>query len=167
MMQSAYIGLGSNLAAPVEQVERALLALAALEGCTVTARSGLYRNPPMGPQEQPEFINAVARLETQLSAPELLRVLKETEAALGRRESTVRWGPRIIDLDLLLYGEESITTAELTVPHPGIAARAFVLVPLHEIAPALTIPGAGPVAALLQDVDTGSVVLLEKARTAV
>ena len=110
------------------------------------ARSSLYRSAPFGPVPQADFVNAVVALDTGLRPAALLRALQAIEDALGRDRSTVRWGPRAIDLDLLLYGEEVIQSDVLTVPHPGIAERNFVLLPLREIAPQLVIPGLGPLA---------------------
>lgn len=141
----AYIGLGSNLDAPQAQVERAVGALDKIPGCHVAARSSLYRSAPFGPVRQADFVNAVAALQTTLSAEDLLRALQGVERALGR-EPTERWGPRVIDLDLLLYGDAIIDEPHLKVPHPGIGARNFVLLPLRQIAPDLTIPGVGRLA---------------------
>jgi 2-amino-4-hydroxy-6-hydroxymethyldihydropteridine diphosphokinase len=145
----AYVGLGSNLDNPASQVQRAFTALASLPHVRVVARSSLYRSPPFGPVEQPDFVNAVAGVLTTLDAPRLLRELKTLEAALGRAAPVVRWGPRQIDLDLLVHGTTRIATEALTVPHPGIVERAFVLQPLAEIAPALDVPGLGRVVTLL------------------
>jgi 2-amino-4-hydroxy-6-hydroxymethyldihydropteridine diphosphokinase len=150
----AYVGLGSNLDGPVAQVERGLAALAGLPRTRCVARSSLYRSKPFGPVAQPDFVNAVAGLLTQLHPGEFLAELKSLEDRLGRERPVVRWGPRRIDLDLLVYGDARIDEAELTVPHPGIAGRAFVLAPLAELAPDLDVPGAGRVRALLDRVDT-------------
>lgn len=103
----------------------------------------------MGPQDQPDYINAVAELETMLPALRLLALLQEIENRQGRLRGPVRWGPRTLDLDLLIYGQERIVDPTLTVPHPGIAGRAFVLYPLAEIAPGLHIPGLGPLQGFL------------------
>jgi 2-amino-4-hydroxy-6-hydroxymethyldihydropteridine diphosphokinase len=108
----------------------------------------------MGPVTQPDFVNAVAALVTQLDARTLLRYLKALEVTLGRAAPVVRWGPRLIDLDLLVHGATRIAEAEITVPHPGLAERAFVLLPLADIAPSLEVPGIGTVSVLLQRVDT-------------
>ena len=147
----AYVGLGSNLDDPERQVALAFAALERLPESRLVLRSGLYRSAPVGPVEQPDFINAVAGMLTRLPARELLAALKDLEAQLGRARPVVRWGPRRIDLDLLVYGNERHHEPELEVPHPGIASRAFVLMPLAEIAPALQVPGRGRVAKLLQD----------------
>ncbi len=144
-----YIGLGSNLDDPKRQVRKALHALTSLPGSTLCRYSSLYRSPPMGPQDQPDYINAVAELETSLSAAELLSLLQAIENQQGRVRGAVRWGPRTLDLDILIYGQAQIKAPELTVPHPGIAERPFVLYPLAEIAPDLEIPGRGALQELL------------------
>ena len=141
----AYIGLGSNLEDPRAQVVRALAELAEVSGSRLLAQSSLYRTPPMGPAGQPDYVNAVAALETTLAPHALLDALQAIERRHARLRD-VRWGPRTLDLDLLTYGALQLHDARLTVPHPGIASRAFVLVPLAEIAPTLDIPGLGPVA---------------------
>ncbi|HEY5810208.1 MAG TPA: 2-amino-4-hydroxy-6-hydroxymethyldihydropteridine diphosphokinase, partial [Povalibacter sp.] len=122
--------------------------LASLERSSLIARSALYRSAPLGPQDQPEFVNAAAGLLTQLTPGQLLDALKTVEQSMGRAVPIVRWGPRRIDLDLLVYGAQRITEPELTVPHPGVPLRNFVLYPLLDIAPALDVPGHGSVAAL-------------------
>jgi 2-amino-4-hydroxy-6-hydroxymethyldihydropteridine diphosphokinase len=148
------VALGSNLDDPRAQVERAMTALAGLPDTRLVLRSSLYRSRPFGPVEQPDFVNAAAGLLTQLEPARLLVQLKGLEASLGRERPAVRWGPRQIDLDLLLHGESRITEPDLTVPHPGLAERAFVLVPLAEISPDLTVPGRGRVRELLARVDS-------------
>lgn len=141
----AYVGLGSNLEQPEEQLLRALDELSRLPGTRLSASSGLYRNPPMGPVPQPDYVNAVAALETGLSPLELLDGLQAIEQAHGRVRIE-RWGPRTLDLDLLLYAERVIDEPRLQVPHPGLHERPFVLYPLAEIAPGLIIPGRGSLA---------------------
>jgi 2-amino-4-hydroxy-6-hydroxymethyldihydropteridine diphosphokinase len=131
----AYVGLGSNLENPRHQVETALQALTALKQSTLLAHSFLYRTRPIGPQNQPDFINAVACLETTLDAEVLLEQLQAIEQAHRRIRGNERWGPRTLDLDLLLYGEGSIDKPHLQIPHPEMANRAFVLLPLSDIAP--------------------------------
>ena len=155
---TAYLGLGSNLDDPAAQVGRAIEALAALPDSRLVAVSSFYRNPPMGPQDQPDYVNAVVALETALAARDLLAAMQAIERAQGRDRSGPRWGPRTIDLDLLVYGDQVIDEHHLRVPHPGIAERAFVLVPLAEVAPDARIPGQAPLAALLAAVDQASVV---------
>jgi 2-amino-4-hydroxy-6-hydroxymethyldihydropteridine diphosphokinase len=149
----AFVGLGGNLGNPVAQLRRAADRLAADPRLKLTARSSLYRSPPMGLPDQPDYVNAVVQLETALSPEDLLALLLETEAALGRRRDGPRWGPRVIDLDLLWQGEARRDTPELRLPHPGIVERAFVLYPLAEIAGDQEIPGLGPVRELLRRVE--------------
>jgi 2-amino-4-hydroxy-6-hydroxymethyldihydropteridine diphosphokinase len=142
----AAVGLGSNLDDPARQVRAALRALARLPDTTLLAQSSLYASPPWGLAEQPWFVNAAATLETGLSAALLHAQLKAIEDAAGRRRDGPRWGPRILDLDLLLYGDAAIDTPELAVPHPRMVGRAFVMLPLAEIAGSWLIPGGGSVA---------------------
>jgi 2-amino-4-hydroxy-6-hydroxymethyldihydropteridine diphosphokinase len=149
----AFIGLGSNLDDPPAQVRRALDALREIQSSTLVRASGLYRTPPWGVAEQPPFINAVAELHTALSAPELLQQLIAVERAAGRVRAGARWGPRVLDLDLLLYGDAIVDVAGLHVPHPHLQERAFVLLPLAELAPDLAVPGRGKVGDLLARVD--------------
>jgi 2-amino-4-hydroxy-6-hydroxymethyldihydropteridine diphosphokinase len=130
----AYVGLGANLGEPRAQLQAALTALAAADEVEVVRVSSFYLNPPLGPPDQPWYVNAAAQVRTRLAPEELLRVLQGIESALGRVRGE-HWGPRAIDLDLLLYGGEVITAADLTVPHPEMHRRGFVLVPLAEIAP--------------------------------
>jgi len=142
----AYVGVGSNLDDPEQQVQAALEALAGLPDTRRISHSATLRNAALGPQPQPDYVNAVAGLLTQLAPVELLDALLAIERQQGRDRSTsVRWGPRRIDLDLLVYGDVVMETERLVVPHPGIASRNFVLFPLLEIAPALRVPGLGPV----------------------
>lgn len=149
----AYIGLGSNLADPVQQVARALDELNALPRSRLVARSGLYRSAPLGPSDQPDYINAVAAIDTQLDAKILLRHLQGIESLHGRVRNGERWGPRTLDLDLLLYGNEISSDAELTLPHPGAHERVFVLAPLCAVASQCIIPGKGRVDDLLRACD--------------
>ncbi|WFP49637.1 2-amino-4-hydroxy-6-hydroxymethyldihydropteridine diphosphokinase [Methylomonas sp. EFPC3] len=145
----AYIGLGSNLDNPVEQLKQARTEIATLAGVAELAFSSLYLSTPVGPQDQPDFVNAVMKISTSLAAAELLSQLQAIETAHGRLR-LVRWGARTLDLDILLYGASIITEAQLVVPHPEMAKRGFVLYPLADIAPAdLPIPGFGPLADLL------------------
>lgn len=157
----AYVGLGSNLDEPVVQVRRALVALEALPQTRLVARSSLYRSPPMGPPDQPDYVNAVAALLTALPAAELLAALQAIEAAQGRRRDGPRWGPRTLDLDLLLYGDLALNSETLVLPHPGLAERPFVLVPLLEVAPGLRVPGGSPVAQLATRVGGGGLARLD------
>ena len=150
---SAYIGLGSNLDDPIRQIDDAFKLLDALPESDVVSRSSMYRSEPYGPVEQPDFINAVAGLRTILPAVSLLELLQDIERTQGRAREHQRWGPRIIDLDLLVFGAQEITDTALTVPHSGIAERNFVLLPLREIAPNLLIPGLGLLSDIVVDVD--------------
>lgn len=150
---SAWVGLGSNLGGPVQQICRALRHIDGRAGIRVSARSSLYRNPPMGPADQPDYVNAVARLETTLTPLALLRSLQGIEREAGRIRDGRRWGARVLDLDLLLWGNRRLRSAELTLPHPGLPARAFVLYPLAEIDPQLIIPGFGALRDLLSRID--------------
>jgi len=147
-MTAAYVGLGANLAAPCQQLSAALDELAQLPRTRLTARSGLYRSAPLGHLEQPDFVNAVARLETELEPEALWAALQGIERAHGRAR-TFRDAPRTLDLDLLLYADARIETPALTVPHPRMHQRAFVLLPLTEIDPQALIPGHGSARSLL------------------
>jgi len=141
----AYVGLGSNLGDSVALIGRAITLLDEFGHTRVVARSGLYRTAPFGPIEQQPFVNAVVGVLTRESPPTLLQRLLEIERRLGRRREGERWGPRHIDLDLLVHGETCIDSDGLRVPHPGIPERDFVLYPLFEIAPHLSIKGMGVV----------------------
>lgn len=145
----AYVGVGSNMGDPKARVRDAFAALAGLPRTRLIARSRLYRTRPFGPVPQGDFINAVAGLLTQLDAVALLEGLRGIERDAGRVRNE-RWGPRTLDLDLLVFGSRQLQTPELTVPHPGIAERGFVLAPLHDVAPTLDVPGAGRVEVLLR-----------------
>ncbi len=149
----AYIGLGANLGDPRRQVEEALARLAAAPEVEVLRVSSLYLNPPLGPPEQPWYVNAVAQVRTRLTPEELLRVLHRIEEELGRVRGE-RWGPRLLDLDLLLYDGLILSGPDLQIPHPEMHRRAFVLVPLAEIAPQAWHPGLEKTAAeLLAELD--------------
>ena len=156
----AYIGLGSNLSDPRAQVLRACAQLTELPLSRVLLTSPLYRSRPLGTVAQPDFVNAVAGVLTQLDPEALLAALKALEAALGRPPQHERWGPRIIDLDLLSHGREHRSEAALTLPHPGIVERNFVLYPLADIAPDLDLPGLGRVAELKKRVTPEGLTLL-------
>jgi len=154
----AFIGFGANLGDPFATLSRVLEALAALPETRITNRSSYYRSAPVGVDNpQPDFINAVIALETGLSAQALLDALLSIESDYGRRR-TAPLAPRPIDLDLLLYGESVMQSSTLTLPHPRLHQRAFVLLPLAEIAPALSIPGHGPVPSLLEKVNDQRIV---------
>lgn len=141
MITLAYIGLGSNQGDSVTTLHSALQQLTKHPNIQIQAVSSFYRTKPVGPQDQPDYVNAVAGLSTTLSAQDLLAVLLETERLHGRvRDPNLRWGPRTLDLDLLLYGDEIIHETNLIVPHPELCKRAFVVYPLFEIAPDLVLP---------------------------
>jgi 2-amino-4-hydroxy-6-hydroxymethyldihydropteridine diphosphokinase len=147
----ACIGIGSNLSNPRQQVIDAIERLDELQSGHILRHSSLYQSAPFGPVSQDDFVNAVAIIETVETPEGLLACLKEIERDAGRDPQAERWGPRVIDLDILLYGSETVDLPGLTIPHPGIAARNFVLLPLREIAPDLVIPGLGPLAAIAID----------------
>ena len=142
---TAYIGIGSNLDSPRERCDRAVADLGNIPETHLERVSSYYLSAPFGPVEQPDFVNAVAQVTTRLDAKGLFRELQSIERAQGRKRG-VRWGPRVIDLDLLVHGQTQIDDADLTVPHPGIVERNFVLLPLRELAPDLEIPGTGRIA---------------------
>ena len=153
-MATAFVGIGSNLGEPEGQIAAALDQLAAEEGIELVAVSTLRETEPVGYLDQPSFLNGAAQIETELSARELLERLLAIESRLGRvRGEGPRFGPRTIDLDLLVYGQERIDERGLTVPHPRLAERRFALEPLAELAPELEIPGLGPVQALLSELE--------------
>ncbi|HEY7872413.1 MAG TPA: 2-amino-4-hydroxy-6-hydroxymethyldihydropteridine diphosphokinase [Rudaea sp.] len=159
-MENVYIGLGSNLADPRTQVENGLRALAALADSRLRRRSRLYRSAPWGRADQPEFVNAVAHLETTLTPRELLDRLLAIERAAGRERDGTRWGPRVLDLDILVFGTLELDEPGLHLPHPHLHERAFALAPLAEIAPDLVIPGRGRVRDLLARIDVSDCVPL-------
>ena len=153
-MTGAWIGLGANLGAAANTVRAAIAALDELPGTRLTQESRLYATPAWGNQDQPPFVNAVASVDTDLPAVELLQALLALEQRFGRvRDPAVHWGPRALDLDLLLFGEQVLDLPELKVPHPYLHERAFVLVPLAEIAADLAIPGHGRVRDAVMRVD--------------
>jgi 2-amino-4-hydroxy-6-hydroxymethyldihydropteridine diphosphokinase len=147
----AYVGLGSNLDGPARQLEVAFELLADIRATRFIKASSLYRSLPFGGVEQPDFVNAAASLLTQLTAQELLLELQRIETERGRDRGEVRWGPRVLDLDLLVFSNQTIEEPGISVPHPGIGERNFVLLPLREIAPGLRIPGLGPLSKLDAD----------------
>lgn len=155
---SAYIGLGSNLDGPIDQINKALAELAMLPDTECVKHSSLYTTAPVGPQDQPDYINAVALLKTALQPEFLLDECQRLEQNHLRVRDGQHWGSRTLDLDLLLYAQQRIETSRLVVPHPQMAVRAFVLVPLAEIAPKeLTIPGLGVLGELLDKVGADGV----------
>ena len=140
---TAYVALGANLGDPLATLRAAVAALADIPATSLVSTSSLYRTAPVGLRNQPDFINAAARLQTTLSPEQLLLALFDIEAAFGRSRSVLN-APRTLDLDLLLHGDTTLEDQYLTLPHPRMHLRAFVLVPLLEIAPECTIPGLGP-----------------------
>ena len=159
----AFVGLGANLENPSQQVRQAVSELDAIEHTRVLVASSLYRSAPVGYADQPDFINAVAKLQTRLSPRELLDALHVIEDRHGRRRS-VRNAPRTLDLDLLLYGMLVVHEEGLTLPHPRMHERAFVLLPLAEIAPDTPVPGrAAPLSQLLAQLDRSGVEKLDVA----
>ena len=139
-MISAFVALGANLGDPCAQIERAVAALSQLPNSRLIACSPLYGSIPMGPSDQPDYVNGVAWLETDLTAHELLDQTQRIELEHGRVRKAERWGPRTLDLDLLLFGNQQLADSRLTVPHYGMKERAFVLVPLFDLAPDLQLP---------------------------
>lgn len=165
MSVRAYVALGSNLGNPQATVTAALTALRELPKTSLVAASSLYRSDPVGLKNQPDFINAVAALDSALSAAALLEALFAIEARFGRTRE-YRHAPRTLDLDLLLHGSETCVTPRLTLPHPRMHERAFVLRPLAEIAPAAVIPGRGAVSVLLDRVQNQKLCRIETAHPA-
>ena len=161
-MMQAWLGLGANLQHPVTQVKEALSRLDRAHGIEVRQVSSLYRTPPWGDEQQDDFINAVVQIETRLGPLSLLHSLQSIENAMGRQRSGRQWGPRIIDIDLLLFGDEVVSSAELHVPHPRIYERAFVLLPLAELDEGIEIPGQGEVGALLSQLDCSGICRLDE-----
>ncbi|TEW53777.1 2-amino-4-hydroxy-6-hydroxymethyldihydropteridine diphosphokinase [Psychromonas sp. RZ22] len=149
----SYIGIGSNQSQPIEQAKQAITALNQIKNTTLVTCSSLYCSAPMGPQDQPDYINAVAKLETTLSALELLDELQAIEQKQGRVRKDNRWGPRTLDLDIILYAEQTINNERLTIPHYGMQQREFVLYPLFEIAPQLQLPNGTFLTEMLKDCD--------------
>jgi 2-amino-4-hydroxy-6-hydroxymethyldihydropteridine diphosphokinase len=159
MKHNAYIGIGSNLETPVDQVQQAIQELSNLPHCQLVKASSLYASKPLGPQDQPDYINAVVHLDTDLEPLALLDALQELEH-LHRRVRKQHWGPRTLDLDMLLYNQETINHARLQVPHPGLTQRNFVLYPLAEINSQLSLPNGTSLQQLLQDCPLADLVKL-------
>ena len=148
-MERVYIGLGSNLAEPLRQLQAALAAIAELPHSELVTTSSFYASDPLGPPDQPRYVNAVAALDTELAPLELLDALQRIEQEQGRVRKAERWGPRTLDLDILLFGQRLIDEPRLQVPHYHLHARAFVLYPLAELAPQLTLADGRQLSALL------------------
>jgi 2-amino-4-hydroxy-6-hydroxymethyldihydropteridine diphosphokinase len=149
----AWLGLGANLQHPVMRLKQALTRLGQAEGIEVAKVSSFYRTPPWGVEHQDDYINAVVQIETSLDPLALLHGLQSIENGMGRERSGHRWGPRVIDIDLLLFGDEMVHSTELVVPHPRMHLRAFVLLPLSELDENIEIPGRGVVGTLLSQLD--------------
>lgn len=148
-MTLVYIALGSNLASPLTQVNAAIAALGTLPDSRIVAVSGFYRTPPLGPQDQPDYLNAAVALETSLAPESLLDHTQRIELDQGRVRKAERWGPRTLDLDIMLFGDETLATPRLTVPHYDMKNRGFMLWPLFEIAPELRFPDGETLASVL------------------
>jgi len=152
-----YLAIGSNLASPLEQVNAALAALAELPESQLVAVSDFYRTPPLGPQDQPDYLNAAVALETTLAPEALLDHTQRIELQQGRERKAHRWGPRTLDLDIMLFGEMQIDTPRLTVPHYDMKNRAFMLLPLAQIAPDLRFPDGDKLSDLLANLDPSGI----------
>lgn len=160
-MINAYIGLGSNLENPETQIRNAIAEIDRIPDTRLVRQSSLYQTHPVGPQDQPDYINAVVHVMTGLSATDLLHELQKLEDQHGRTRK-VHWGARTLDLDLLLYNDNVINEKHLVVPHPEMHNRAFVLCPLYEIAPDVRIAGTGSIKELLNNIDTDGIHKLEE-----
>lgn len=158
-MTRVYLALGSNLAQPLQQAQAALTALDSVPQTRLVGCSSFYRSRPLGPQDQPDYLNAVAALETGLDAERLLDHTQTIEREQGRVRKAHRWGPRTLDLDILLFGDDVIHTARLTVPHYDMKNREFMLYPLAEIAPDLVFPDGQSLAQLLTTIDRNGLTL--------
>ena len=155
-VELAYVGLGSNLDEPRRQLEAALEAVGQIRQTRLLRQSSFYCSKPWGILDQPDFVNAVAELETTLDPAELLAELLMVEQRAGRRRDSTRWGPRIIDLDLLLFGSRQLSGKGIEVPHPRLYERSFVVLPLAELVPHLDVPGKGPLADAVAGVESDS-----------
>lgn len=156
-MTRVYIAIGSNLASPLEQVNAALAALAEIPDSQIVAVSPFYRTPPLGPQDQPDYLNAAVALDTDLAPETLLDHTQRIELQQGRERKAHRWGPRTLDLDIMLFGDRQIATPRLTVPHYDMKNRAFMLLPLVHIAPDVCFPDGVKVADILANLDPSGI----------
>jgi len=152
-----YIAIGSNLASPLEQVNAALAALAEIPDSQIVAVSPFYRTPPLGPPDQPDYLNAAVALDTDLAPETLLDHTQRIELQQGRERKAHRWGPRTLDLDIMLFGDRQIATPRLTVPHYDMKNRAFMLLPLVHIAPDVCFPDGVKVANILANLDPSGI----------
>ena len=159
---NAYIGLGSNLSDPHVQVSTALHELDAITDTHLLETSSLYLSKPMGPSDQPDYVNAVAKLSTSLEPERLLSELQKIEQVHRRQRKDQRWGPRTLDLDIILYGDMQMDTKALQIPHYGVAEREFVLIPLQELQADLIIPGKGTVEELIEQLPAYELIKLDK-----
>jgi 2-amino-4-hydroxy-6-hydroxymethyldihydropteridine diphosphokinase len=156
-----YIAIGSNLDDPIKQVKSGIKQLSKLPKSHLISVSQLYQSPPIESDDQPDYINAVVKLETSLAAHDLLTELERIEFAHGRTRNTRRWGPRTLDLDLILFDDLSINTSRLIVPHPEFHKRAFVLVPLYEIEPELTLPSGKKLQELIDELSEKNLSIID------
>lgn len=163
-MTAVFVGVGSNLDRPLKQLEQALSRIQRIPQSRFVRRSPMYWTPPWGDVDQPDFLNAVVEMSTELSPAVLLKALQQIEDAQGReRDSGRRWGPRSLDLDLLLYGRQIVDEPGLQVPHPRMTERAFVLLPLTELVPDIVIPGRGRASEWLKRLDISGLRRVEAA----
>lgn len=162
MLHTVFVGLGANLHEPLEQLKSAAHALRLIPNTQLVAMSSFYGSKPMGPQDQPDYVNAVAQLTTSLTPHQLLDALQDLEQTQGRTRKAERWGPRTLDLDILLFAEYILNDERLTVPHYGMHLREFVLYPLAEIAPELHIPTHGPLSSLLAKVPLNGLTVISR-----
>lgn len=159
---NSYIGIGSNQATPILQAKEAIEALKHIPNTELLNVSSLYSSSPMGPQDQPDYVNAVAHLRTQLSALELLDALQAIELSQGRVRKENRWGPRTLDLDIIVYGDQQINNSRLTIPHYGMKVREFVLYPLFEIAADLQLPDGTALSQLISQCDRNNLTIINE-----
>jgi 2-amino-4-hydroxy-6-hydroxymethyldihydropteridine diphosphokinase len=159
---SSYIGIGSNQKEPIKQAQQAIETLKLLPKSELIKCSSFYCSVPMGPQDQPDYINAVAKIETQLSAIELLNALQAIELSQGRVRKNNRWGPRTLDLDIILYDNQQINSERLVVPHYGMHEREFVLYPLLEISPNLTLPNGTHLSHFIEICDKNGLTIISE-----
>jgi 2-amino-4-hydroxy-6-hydroxymethyldihydropteridine diphosphokinase len=157
----SYIGIGSNQKNPIQQAQQAIKALQQLPKSKLTQCSSLYCSAPMGPQDQPDYVNAVAEIDTELSAIELLDALQAIELNQGRVRKDNRWGPRTLDLDIILYNDQEINNERLVIPHYGMQEREFVLYPLQEIAANLTLPNGTHLSQLISICDKNGLTIIK------
>lgn len=158
--QRVYLGLGANLNSPLEQIRNATMALSEHAAINLVASSSLYGSKPMGPQDQPDYVNSVVAIETNLTPLALLDITQKIELDFGRVRKENRWGPRTLDIDIILFKGEEIENERLTIPHYGMKGREFVLYPLNEIAPNLCLPCGTELNALLRTIDKNGLTIL-------